>query len=367
AVGDVATLLLTGGTTGEPKCAETTHGTYICAALQIRAWLGRFLTEWTAPIMLPLPLFHVYGNVGVQALAFATHNPIVLVPNPRDLTDVLKTIRRTHPAFFCGVPTLYNAIVNHPLTKTGSIDFHSMKACVSGASPLMAETKERFETLTGGRIIEGYALTESGLALVLNPLGGVNKIGSVGMPVPDVELAIVDADSGDRAMPGGEVGEIIMRAPNLMRGYFRNPAETAAMLRSFGPGGKWLYTGDLGYLDGDGYLFIVDRKKDLIKPGGFQVWPREVEEAVSKHPAVQDVGVVGAPDPARGEIVVAYVVLRPGMTATEDDIKTFARQHLTGYKVPSRVEFRADLPKTMVGKVLRRKLREPVAASGAAR
>ncbi|HUO52413.1 MAG TPA: AMP-binding protein [Gemmatimonadaceae bacterium] len=363
ALDDVATLLLTGGTTGEPKCAETTFREYTCAALQLRAWLGHSLTEWTAPVMLPLPLFHVYGNVGVQSLATATHNPVVLVPNPRDLTDVLKTIRATRPAFFCGVPTLYNAIINHPLTQAGKIDFHSMKACVSGASPLMQETKLRFEQLTGGRIIEGYALTESGMAAVLNPIAGPNKPGSVGMPTPDVEVRIVDGDTGDRIMPTGEVGEIIIRAPNLMKGYFRNPAETAAMLRNFGPGGKWLYTGDLGFLDADGYLFIVDRKKDLIKASGFQVWPREVEEVVAKHPAVQDVGVVGAPDAGKGEIVVAHVVLRPGMSANEEEIRAFARQHLAPYKAPSRVEFHAELPKTMVGKVLRRKLREPAGAA----
>ena len=179
----------------------------------------------------------------------------------------------------------------------------------------MAETKKRFEALTGGRIFEGYALTESGMAAVCNPLVGENKLGSVGMPLPDVELEIVDArERRQQVLPAGEVGEIILRAPNLMKGYWKNATETAAMLRAHGAGKPWLFTGDLGYLDEDGYLFIVDRKKDLIKASGFQVWPRDVEEAVAKHPAVAEVGVVGVPDPEKGEVVAAFVVLRPGMT-----------------------------------------------------
>jgi long-chain acyl-CoA synthetase len=200
------------------------------------------------------------------------------------------------------------------------------------------------------------------MAAVCNPFVGEGKLGSVGMPLPDVELAIVDDEAGDRVLPAGETGEIILRAPNLMRGYWHNDAESKAMLRAFGEGGPWLYTGDLGYVDGDGFLFIVDRKKDLIKAGGFQVWPREVEEAIAKHPAVAEVGVVGVTDAAKGEAVLACVVLRPGMQATAEEIRAFAKEHLAPYKVPSRVEFRADLPKSMVGKVLRRLLREPVPA-----
>ena len=355
---DVATLLLTGGTTGEPKCAETTHKEYIIAATQVRAWIGPAVDEWTSPIMVPLPLFHVYANVGVQGLAFLTHNQIVLIPNPRDLKDVMRSIQRTRPAFFCGVPTLYSAIVNHPLAVAGKVDFKSLKACISGSSPLLSDTKRRFEEMTGGRIFEGYALTESGMAAVCNPLKGENKIGSVGMPLPDVQVAIVDADKGDRWVPLGEVGEIIIRAPNLMKGYYKNPQETAMVLRNFGAGDKWLFTGDLGRFDKDGYLFIVDRKKDLIKSSGYQVWPRDVEEVLAKHPAVAEVGVTGVPDPQRGEVVMAAVVLRPGMKATEEELKAFAKEQLAPYKVPHRIEFRRDLPKTMVGKVLRRKLRE---------
>ena len=361
--GDVATLLLTGGTTGVPKCAETTYSEYVAAALQVRAWLGPALEEWKSPIMIPLPLFHIYANVGVQGLAFVTHNPLALVPNPRDLVDVLKTIQRTRPAFFCGVPTLYNALINHPMVKAGKIDFHSMKACISGASPLMSETKKRFEGLTGGRIFEGYALTESGMAAVCNPIVGENKPGSVGMPLPDVELRILDAESGDKELGTGEVGEIILRAPNLMKGYWKNPEESSAMLRTYGSGGRWLFTGYLGYLDKDGYLFIVDRKKDLIKASGYQVWPRDVEEAVAKHPSVAEVGVVGMPDAEKGEVVAAFVVLRPGMSVTVDELRAFCKEHLAPYKVPTKIEFRTELPKSMVGKVLRRLLREPVPAA----
>ena len=365
APGDVATLLLTGGTTGVPKCAETTFSEYVAAALQVRSWLGPALEAWNSPIMIPLPLFHIYANVGVQGLAFVTHNRLVLVPNPRDFVDVLKTIQRTRPAFFCGVPTLYNALINHPMVQAGKIDFKSMKACISGASPLMAETKRRFEALTGGRIFEGYALTESGMAAVCNPLVGENKLGSVGMPLPDVTLEIVDAESGDRSLGTGEVGEIILRAPNLMKGYWKNNAETADMLRPYQGTGPWLFTGDLGYLDADGYLFIVDRKKDLIKASGFQVWPRDVEEAVAKHPAVAEVGVVGVSDAAKGEVVAAFVVLRPGMSVTADELRAFCKEHLAPYKVPTKIEFRTELPKSMVGKVLRRLLREPLAGAPA--
>jgi long-chain acyl-CoA synthetase len=361
---DLATLLLTGGTTGVPKCAMMPHHSYVMAGLQLRAWLGDSIKTWESPIMLPLPLFHVYANVGVQSVAFVTRNPMVLVPNPRDQADLLKSIQRTRPAFFCGVPTLYSALINHPDVVAGKVDFRSMKACVSGSSPLLAETKQRFEALTGGRILEAYGLTESGMAVTANPMLGENKIGSVGMPVTDVEVRIVDGDAGARALSTGEVGEIIMRAPNLMRGYWHNDGETRQTIRSF-DSTPWLFTGDLGKLDGDGYLFIVDRKKDLIKSSGYQVWPREVEEAIAKHPAVAEVGVVGAPDPAKGEVVEAYVVLRPGMTATADELRAFCREHLAPYKVPARIEFRTDLPKSMVGKILRRMLREPAAAAPA--
>jgi long-chain acyl-CoA synthetase len=328
--------------------------------LQVRAWTASVLGEGDS-ILLPLPLFHVYANVGVQGLALVSRNPLALVPNPRDLSDLLKTIRQVKPAFVNGVPTLYVALLNQPDVQTNKIDFKSVKICFSGAAALMADTKTRFEALTGGRIVEGYSLTEAMMALCVNPVGGANKVGSVGMPLPDVHVRIFDAEEGCRALAASEVGEICFSAPQLMVGFWNRPDETADALREHtGPDGtrRWLHTGDLGYLDEDGYLFIVDRKKDLIKTSGFQVWPREVEEALAAHPAVAEVGVAGMPDEAKGEAVQAWVVLRPGSRATEAELRTFCREKLSPYKIPSRIEFRPDLPKTMVGKVLRRKLRE---------
>jgi long-chain acyl-CoA synthetase len=224
---------------------------------------------------------------------------------------------------------------------------------VSGAAALLTEIKQRFEAQTGGKIIEGYSLTEAMLALIANPVDGVNKPGSIGVPLPDVEARIVDAETGEKDLPPGEVGEVILRAPQMMTGYWNAPDETQQMLRN-----GWLYSGDLGYMDEDGYAFIVDRKKDLIKPSGFQVWPREVEEILASHPAVSDVAVAGVIDPQQGEAVKAWIVLKPGVTATADEIRGFCRDRLAAYKIPRHVEFRESLPKTMIGKVLRRALRE---------
>jgi long-chain acyl-CoA synthetase len=281
---------------------------------------------------------------------------MALVANPRDLDDVLKTIEQVKPTLFIAVPALFIALLNHPRVKARSIDFSSIRACFSGAAPLMAATKTQFETLTGGRIVEGYSLTEAMMACLVNPLNGVNKLGSVGIPLPDVEVAIVDAESGEARVPRGEPGEIILRAPQLMAGYWNNPGETGRALRAHGDGGPWLHTGDLGYLDEDSYLFIVDRQKDLIKTSGCQVWPREVEEVLSLHPAVQDVGVAGVPDARKGEAVKAWVVLRPGVAPTVEELRAYSREKLAPFKVPSHIEFRESLPKTMAGKVLRRAL-----------
>ena len=358
---DPAVLLLSGGTTGTPKGVLGSHGAYVMAGLQIQAWTASAVGNGREVVFLPLPLFHVYGNVGVQAFAFIAGSPLALVPNPRDLGDLLKTIRRVKPAFFNGVPTLYTALLNHPDVQRGKVDFRSVKICFSGASALMAETKRRFEALTGGRIVEGYSLTEAMMALCTNPVEGENKIGSVGMPLPDVEVRIFDGEAGTKELPLGETGEICFSAPQLMLGFWNRPDETREVLRDHIVGGepqRWLHTGDLGYLDDDGYLFIVDRKKDLIKTNGFQVWPREIEEVLSSHAAVAEVGVAGVPDETKGEAVRAWVVLRAGHAATEDELRAFCREQLAPYKVPSKVVFRTDLPKTMVGKVLRRALRE---------
>ncbi len=355
---DPALLLMSGGTTGAPKAALGTHGGFVVAGLQIRAWLASIFPEWDATIMLPLPLFHVFGNAGVQAIALLGHNPISLIPNPRDINDVVHEIRRVRPTIFAAVPALFAALLEHPDVRSGRADFSSIKGCFSGASPLLAEVKARFERITGGVLIEGYSLTEAMMAVAVNPVQGLKKVGSVGVPCPDVELAIVDAESGFDELPDGEVGEIVMRAPQIMRGYLDDEEATREVLRDrFDGGDPWLYTGDLGYLDEDGYLCIVDRKKDLIKVSGLQVWPREIEEVIARHPAVFDVGVAGIPDERRGEVVKAWVVLHPGARATEQEIRDFCRDSLAPFKVPRSVAFRSELPRNLVGKVLRRELR----------
>ena len=361
---DRAVILSSGGTTGTPKGVVGLHRHYVAAGLQLHEWTKSAQEPWVDNIMLPLPLFHVYANVGVQPMAFVGPNPLSLVPNPRDIADVLATIKRVKPAFFNGVPTLYTAILNHPDVRAGKVDLSSIKLCFSGASALMAETKKQFEAATGARLVEGYSLTEGMMACCVNPVKGTNKIGSIGVPISDVQLRIVDADTGTTPMPAGEVGEMILRAPQFMSEYWNNPLETAETLRQH-DGETWVHTGDLGYMDDDGFVFIVDRKKDLIKTSGFQVWPREIEEVISAHPAVLEVGVAGVPDPVKGEVAKAWVVLKPGEKATEDEVRAYCRQRLAPYKVPGRVEFRTELPKTMVGKILRRALAADDRASAA--
>jgi long-chain acyl-CoA synthetase len=348
---DTALLLFTGGTTGTPKGALGTHGALLAAGMQLNAWFGVELVDWEDVIMLCMPLFHVYGNAGILATGLVGHNPLVLVPNPRDLDDLVATIRQTHPAFLPGVPTLFNALLNHPDVQSGKVDCGSIKLCISGAAPLLLETKRRFEKVTGGRMVEVYALTESMAAAVIGPVHGEYKPGAVGLPAPDVELRITDAYTGEGNLPPAEVGEILIRAPQVMERYWRRPDETATTLMN-----GWLYTGDLGYLDNEGYLYIVDRKKDLIKPSGFQVWPREVEEVIASHPAVDQVGVAGVPDAYQGEAVKAWIVLREGQNVTVDELRAFCREELVAYKVPRHVELRDSLPMSHLGKVLRRQL-----------
>src|SRR5262245_50276165 len=362
---DLAVILSSGGTTGTPKGVVGLHRHYVAAGLQLYEWTKSAKKQWDV-IMLPLPLFHVYGNVGVQAMAFVGPNPLSLVPNPRDISDLLKTIRKVQPAFLNGVPTMYAAILNHPLVKAGKIDLRSIKLCICGAAALMAETRRRFEEQTGAVMLEGYSLTEAMMAGCGTPVRGASKIGSIGMPLPDIEARIVDAEDGSRDLPTGEVGELLMRAPQLMLEYWNNPLETSEALRTYGEGGPWLHTGDLAYLDSEGYIFLVDRKKDMVKTSGYQVWPREIEEVISAHPAVQEVGVAGIPDETKGEVAKAWVVLRAGHNATGEDLRAYCRERLAPYKVPARVEFRNELPKSLVGKVLRRVLAaEAAAGSGA--
>ena len=348
---DPAILLFSGGTTGTPKAALGTHHSLFMAGMQLRIWLKNVLEDWDDIIMLNMPLFHAYGLVGVMATGLVGHNTFALIPNPRDLDDLLATIQKVQPAFLPGVPTLFNALLDHPKVKSGQVNLTSLKLCISGASSLLAETKQRFEKITGGRIIEAYALTESMLGATVSPVLGVYKPGSIGIPLPDVEIRIVDLETGEDKLSYGEIGEILLRAPQIMQGYWNKPEETANMLRE-----GWLYTGDIGYQDEDGYVFIVDRKKDLIKPSGFQVWPRDLEEVIATHPSVAEVCVGGIPDPHTVEAVKAWVVLYPGKQLSTAELRDYCRQRLAAYKVPKYVEFRESLPKSNVGKILRREL-----------
>ena len=361
---DDAIVLASGGTTGIPKGVVGLHRAYTYAGSQIHAWTRSSFRSGRDVILLPLPLCHVYANVGGLGLGVVSGSPMALVPNPRDVVDVLRTIRRTRPAFMMSVPTLFQAMLNSPLVRQRKIDFSSIKVSFSGAAALMAATKSEFESLTGGRIIEGYSLTEGMMACLVNPLKGKAKLGSIGVPLPDVDARIVDAEAGEREMPHGQEGELVIAAPQLMKAYWRNPDETAHALRRRADSRLWLHTGDIGYMDEDGYVFLTDRKKDLIKTSGYQVWPREVEEVLSSHPAIAEAGVAGVPDNFRGEAVKAWVVLRPDATATEEELRRHCRAVLAPFKVPVAFEFRPELPKSLVGKILRRELvRQHVSAA----
>jgi long-chain acyl-CoA synthetase len=280
---------------------------------------------------------------------------MVLITNPRDIDALLKAINKYRPTIFMGVPTMYNAINSHP--DIAKYDLKSIRACISGSAPLPATVKQRFEELSGGKVVEGYGLSEAPTASHANPIYGMNVEGSIGLPLPDVEAKIVDLETGTKDLPLGEVGELVLRSPNVMKEYWNMPEETQIALRE-----GWLYTGDIAKMDENGYFYIVDRKKDMIIAGGFNIYPREVEDVLYEHPKIQEAAVAGIPDPKRGETVKAWVVLTPDETATVDDIRDFCRDKLAKYKIPYYVEFRDELPKTMVGKVLRRKLAEEEAA-----
>ena len=352
---DTALFQYSGGTTGIPKGAVAMHRNVVANTLQIKSWMPS-LEPGKEVVLMGIPLFHVYGMVAGMNFAMANGASMVMVPNARDLKDVLDNISKYKATIFPGVPLLYNGINNHPDVKAGKYDLSSIKACISGSAALMRETKEQFEKLTGGKVFEGYGLSEAPTATHCNPLDGVNKTGSIGMPLPDVEVKLISLDDGETELAQGEIGEIIVHGPQVMKGYHNMPTETANSLRKMKDGKTWLFTGDIARMDEDGYFYIVDRKKELIKPGGFQVWPREVEEAIMSHPKVLEVGVGGIPDPQRGETVKAWIVLKPGETLTESELKAFCKEHLAPYKVPTHYEFRSELPKTTVGKILRREL-----------
>ncbi len=352
---DTALFQYSGGTTGVSKAAVAVHRSVVANTVQLRAWFVN-MEEGNEVFLMGIPLFHAYGMVAGMILAMSVGGTLVMVPNVRDLKDVLDNIAKYRCTIFPGVPALYNGINNHPDVKAGKYDLRSIKACISGSAALLRETKDEFERLTGGKVFEGYGLSEAPVGTHCNPLLGVNKTGSIGMPLPDVECKIVSLDDGVTELQADEVGELLLHGPQVMKGYHNMPTETANSLRTLADGKIWLYTGDIVRMDEDGYFYIVDRKKELIKPGGFQVWPREVEEALADNPKVMEVGVAGIPDPYRGETVKAWIVLKPGETADEAELKAWCKERLAPYKVPTHYEFRPELPKTTVGKILRREL-----------
>jgi long-chain acyl-CoA synthetase len=350
---DTALLLFSGGTTGAPKAAMLSHKNIMSIGLQTKAWHLSSDDPTKDVTVLLMPTFHAFGCNGVMFNAMILRSPIAVVPNPRDINDVVDTIKKTRPAFFPAVPTLYINLLEHPEVKAGNVDFSSMRFCLSGAIPLMVETKQRFEEVTGGKMLEAYGMTETTVVVTIHPYQGKWKEGSVGLPMPDVVVKFVDVTDPDKDLPYGQEGEIVVTGPQIMQGYWNNPEGTAEMIKN-----GWLYTGDIGYMDSDGFLFITSRKKDLIKPSGHQVWPREVEEVIATHPCVAEVGVAGIPDAHQVEAVKAWVVLRPGEQLTCDELQAYCREKLTAYKIPKFVEFREALPKTLVGKILRRVLQE---------
>ncbi|WP_253581068.1 long-chain fatty acid--CoA ligase [Deinococcus sp. HSC-46F16] len=355
---DVALLQYTGGTTGVPKGAMLTHHNLVANAEQARAWMTD-LKDGHEVTLAAIPFFHVYGMTVAMNLSLLIGATIVLVPNARDIKMVLSQIGASGATLFPGVPTLYNAINHHP--DTPKHDLTSIRACISGSAPLLLETARQFRQITGGaNLVEGYGLTEASPITHTNPIFGDQREGSIGLPFPGVDAVVMGEDG--QAVPTGEVGELWVSGPMVMKGYYGRPDETEKVLREW-QGQTWLLTGDMAVMDDDGYFRIVDRKKDLIIAGGFNIYPREVEEVLTAHPAVLEAAAVGVPDEYRGESVHAVVVLKPGQEATEADIIAHCRRELSAYKAPRSVEFRAELPKTAVGKVLRRQLADEAKAA----
>ena len=347
---DIALFQYTGGTTGIAKAAVARHRNLVANALQFKAWMST-LKEEQETFLLALPIYHIYGMLCGMLLGMALRASLVIIPDPRNIPDLLSAIQTQHVTYFPAAPTLYNAINNAAQVASGQVDLTSIKACISGSAALMKPTKEKFEALTGGRIVEGYGLSEAPTATHCNPLLGENRFGSIGLPLPDVDARIVSLEDGVTEMPVGQPGELIIQSPQVMLGYHNMPEETALALKN-----DWLYTGDIARMDAQGYFYIVDRKKELIKPGGMEVWPREVEEVISLHPGVAEVAVAGIPDAYRGETVKAWIVLKPGEIVNASDIQAWCRERLAPFKVPTHIEFRSALPKTTLGKILKREL-----------
>ncbi|HLS61156.1 MAG TPA: long-chain-fatty-acid--CoA ligase [Virgibacillus sp.] len=345
---DLALLQYTGGTTGHPKGVMLTHRNLVSNVQMCEAWL--YKTRRGEEIVLGvLPFFHVYGMTTVMNMSIMQGSKMILMPkfNPK---DVLKTIDKLKPTLFPGAPTIYVGILNHP--DLDKYDLSSIDACISGSAPLPTEVQEQFEKITGGRLVEGYGLTESSPVTHANLVWQNRVAGSIGIPWPDTDSRIVDMETM-KDLPIGEIGELVVKGPQVMKGYWNNPEETEEVLRD-----GWLYTGDLGYMDDKGYFYIADRKGDMIIAAGYNVYPREIEEVLYEYEGVKEVVVAGVPDPYRGETVKAFIVPKAGYELDEKELNTFCRSHLAAYKVPRLYEFRDELPKTAVGKILRRQLIE---------
>ncbi len=343
---DAALLQYTGGTTGPPKGVILTHENLISNVSMCDAWLYES-EKGEETVLGILPFFHVYGMTTVLILSVMMQHKMVLLPK-FDVEETLKTIDKQRPTLFPGAPTIYIGILN---AKTlPKYDLSSIKACISGSAALPVEVKDQFEKVTGGRLVEGYGLTETSPVTHANLVWGGKRVdGSIGLPWPNTDAILLGPDG--KEVEQGQVGEIAIKGPQVMKGYWNREEDTK---ETFHEG--WLLTGDLGYMDEEGFFYVVDRKKDMIIASGFNIYPREVEEVLYEHEAIQECVVVGIPDPYRGETVKAFVVLKEGKTVTEEELNQFARKYLASFKVPRQYEFRAELPKTAVGKILRRVL-----------
>jgi long-chain acyl-CoA synthetase len=345
---NLALLQYTGGTTGLPKGAMLTHRNILSNVVQLVSWVPD-LKYGTEHFLSVLPFFHVYGMTVALNLAIYTGSRIIILPR-FDADELIKTIRKKRPTMFPGVPAIYIALMAHP--KVDSFDLSSIRICNTGAAPMPVEVMRRFEQKTGSKIVEGYGLSEASPVTHSNPVEGTRKPGSVGIALPDTDCRIVDPETGTMEMPAGQVGELIVRGPQVMRGYWKNEKETLDSLRD-----GWLYTGDLATMDDSGYVFIVDRKKDMVISGGYNIYPREIEEVLYEHPKVRDAAAIGVPHPQKGEAVKVFIVPKEGETLNRQEILDWCREKLAPYKVPKEVELRDSLPMTNVGKVLRRELR----------